>query len=79
MCNIYSIANTAHGENAMQTQDTNDPLIIITPRGYRVYTDELDRYRRRIARSEVTLAKCDYREIDPSTFGTSGAAQMVTL
>ncbi|MEX3315712.1 hypothetical protein [Sulfitobacter sp. PS-8MA] len=54
--------------------EENDPVIIITQRGYIAYTDELDRYRQRIARSEVTLAPCQYREIDPSTFGTSGAA-----
>lgn len=63
----------------MQYFKDNYPRPIITPRGYRVYTDELDRYRQRIVRSEVTLAPCQYREIDPSTFGTSGAAQAVAL
>lgn len=63
----------------MQTQDTNDPLIIITEQGYCALMHDLDRYRHRVARREVTLAPCEYREIDPSTFGTFGAAQMVSL
>ena len=63
----------------MNHTDTNDPLIILTEQGYAALMHDLDRYRHRVARREVTLAPCEYREIDPATFGTSGAAQIVAL
>ena len=63
--------------NFSSNTDTNDPLIIISEQGYAALMHDLDRFRHRVAKREVTLAPCQYREIDPSTFGTSGAAQAV--
>lgn len=70
---------TAQEERNMIIQEGTTPLIIITEQGYCALMHDLDRYRHRVAKSEVTLAPCQYREIDPSTFGTSGAAAQVHL
>lgn len=61
----------------MARKDTTTPEMIITPRGFVVWTNEIDRYRRRIAQSEVTLATSDYFWIDPNAGRNSGSAAQV--
>ena len=60
-----------------------DPPCIISEAGYIALMHDLDRMRHRVAKREVTLARCDYREIDPAFIkppnGNSGAAAVVAV